>query len=127
MAFSCPQCRTAGSLEIIASICLPADSRSDEIALQVVACGNCQYRAIAVYEESRRGAFDSDNWHHTGYRIDGPVVEETLKAILSCPNPVRTDCGCPAHQELNRLDPRGAWLGPASLMRAETFSMHLDL
>ena len=39
MSFNCPKCKSAGSLTVSYSIELPPDSRSDEIALQLVQVG----------------------------------------------------------------------------------------
>ena len=69
MAFTCPECGFPKALKIVLSITLPPDSRSDDIIVQTVQCDLCQFRAAAVYEESRRGGFDSESWEHRGYRI----------------------------------------------------------
>ena len=60
MAFVCPECHMPGALRITVSLQLPADSRSDDIALQIVECAHCQFKGIAIYEESRRGPLESD-------------------------------------------------------------------
>jgi hypothetical protein len=59
MSFVGPECH-ANSLAITQSIELPPDGRSDEISLQIVACQACGFAGTAVYEESRRGALDSE-------------------------------------------------------------------
>ena len=66
MSFVCPECRGA-SLEIGPRMQLPSDSRSDDIAVQVLQCARCDFRGVAIYEESRRGA--SDSWQHFGYHL----------------------------------------------------------
>ena len=43
MSFVCPECRGA-SLEIGPRMQLPSDSRSDDIAVQVVQCARCDFR-----------------------------------------------------------------------------------
>ena len=68
MSFLCPEC-SSRSLNIILSLELPPDSRSDEITLQTVECSQCGFSGIAVYEESRRGALDSESVDHYSYRV----------------------------------------------------------
>jgi hypothetical protein len=48
MSFECPKCLAPESLDILDSIALPADSRSDEIILQIVGCGRCGFQALAI-------------------------------------------------------------------------------
>jgi len=69
MPFRCPDCLSPNGLEVGAAIQLPPDSRSDEFYLQLVRCRQCGFRGAAVYEESRRGALDADDWSHTGYHL----------------------------------------------------------
>ena len=64
--FKCPTCKES-TLQIIKSLDLGADERSDEVAIQCVKCENCEFRGMTIYEESRRGA--SDSFHHFGYEI----------------------------------------------------------
>jgi hypothetical protein len=127
MPFRCPQCKSPGSLDIAASIELPPDSRSDEISLQVVACSDCQFRGLAVYEESRRGAIDSESWNHIGYWVSPDAVASVLKAIRSCPTPRNAKCKCPAHTSLGKKDVRGVWRGLLEMERSHTFSMRMYL
>ncbi len=82
MPFLCPECSSPRSLKISLKIELPPDSRSDEIALQVVTCFQCGFAGIAVYEESRRGALDTESFDHRGYRVsadDLKAVNEMMK------------------------------------------------
>lgn len=65
--FICPACKEK-SLAIIKSLDLGPDKRSDEVAIQCVECQNCEFKGIAIYEESRRGASESIN--HYGYKIN---------------------------------------------------------
>lgn len=127
MSFTCPQCRVSSALEISASIQLPPDSRSDDIMLQILICEQCQFRAAAVYEESRRGALDSDNWEHIGLRIAEADLERLLTAIRSCPEPMNPLCRCPAHQALGRSDNLGRWVGLDGVERTGSFQMRLAL
>ncbi len=64
----CPDCQ-ANPLKITQSLELPSDIRNDEITLQIVHCDECGFHGLAVYQESRRGALDSESWEHEGYRV----------------------------------------------------------
>lgn len=110
MAFLCPQCHKA-TLEISERMELAADSWSDEITLQAVACSACGLRAAAAYEESRRGALDSEAWHHTGYLLDPAAATALAGLIAQCPNPSQAGCACPAHAALGQVNSHGAWDG----------------
>ena len=100
MAFTCPACLMAGSLKITGLIELPPDDRSDEVALQIVSCeGNgCEFKGIAKYEESRRGATES--FHHTGYRAEKEQLATLELLISACPDPTNHRCDCDSHQQL---------------------------
>ena len=73
MTFLCPSC-SRPDLNIIRRIELPPDDQWDEIAVQELACSasGCGFKGIAVYEESRRGALDSECVVHTGYAMSPP-------------------------------------------------------
>jgi hypothetical protein len=112
MPFLCPQCSTPRrSLEIKAKIELPPDSRSDEITLQVVECSGCSFSGIAVYEESRRGAPDSESATHVGYRLRARDLRELKRMIRQCPEPRDPRCACPVHQTLGARGASGRWSG----------------
>lgn len=111
MAFRCPMCQTPDSLLISRSLDLPPDSRSDEIALQIVCCSQCGFEGLAVYEESRRGVLDSESWDHTGYRAAAKDLADLRKGIAACPLPKDPGCKCPAHQKYGRRDATGRWDG----------------
>jgi hypothetical protein len=114
-----------GTLAIDHSIELPADARSDEIALQLVSCASCGLRAVAVYEESRRGSLDHECVDHQGWLIE-PALYERLRGIaLRCPAPQEKSCRCEAHHELGRVDARGRWDGLAGFPLDEVFPMVL--
>ena len=127
MAFRCPQCKTDNSLEIIATMELPRDRRSDEISLQVVDCSACNFSGLAVYEESRRGDLGSESWNHIGYWVSPDAVKSVLKAIRSCPDPFNSRCDCQAHASLGKQDVYGAWRGLLEMERGHTFAMRLAL
>jgi hypothetical protein len=120
--YICPECG-AGELRIAAALELPADSMSDEITVQVVACGSCGARAAAVYEESRRGRLDSDCWIHAGYRIPADRAAELLALIQSCPQPADARCTCPGHTVLGTTDETGRWNGLARWETGEGFPL----
>jgi hypothetical protein len=111
MSFICPEC-SGGFLEIVSSLELPPDSEWDEITLQVVECSDCGFAGAAVYEESRRGALDSEAWEHRGYRLEGKFLGLLVKEIAACPEPRNSGCQCAAHRKWNQIiDARGRWLG----------------
>ena len=124
MPFNCPECRNK-SLEIIKSIELPSDSRSDEITLQVVQCRSCSFTGIAVYEESRRGVLGSEVFDHTGYRVKKTEVKRLRSAINACPHPRDSHCGCAAHQKLGSQDTSGRWNGLSGIDLQDAFEMVL--
>jgi hypothetical protein len=111
MPFACPNCGTPSSLRITSSIELPPDSRSDEIALQIVACARCGFRGAAVYEESRRGSLDSEAVDHRGYRVPAESLNSLIAQIGACPDPANRGCGCESHRTLGRTDDAGRWSG----------------
>ena len=112
MSFVCPECRGA-SLEIGPRMQLPSDSRSDDISVQVVQCARCDFRAVAIYEESRRGA--SDLWQHFGYHLAADDINALVAMIERCPNPQDRRCRCPSHQALGRRNASGRWIPPKGL------------
>ena len=126
MPFLCPQCSTPKGLQITSKIELPPDSRSDEIALQVVQCSQCGFAAIAVYEESRRGAFGSESIDHRGYRVGAEDVERLREAIKRCPEPRNQRCKCSVHRKLSRRDASGRWNALDDILRRQaSFALRL--
>ncbi len=125
MPFRCPDCSLPASLEITHSIDLPPDSRSDEITLQIVECSGCGFRAVAVYEESRRGVMEVESWDHTGYRLSEAVLEDLASTIIGCPDPGNRRCTCPSHLKLGKADTQGRWQGLAGAAVRYSFPMEL--
>jgi hypothetical protein len=123
MPFKCPQCSTPGSLAIVHRLELPPDSRSDEITLQIVQCSRCLFGGIAVYEESRRGALDSESFDHRGFRIDVASLSALKKAISQCPKPRNWRCKCATHRKLGRHDASGRWTGLDDVDIGQSFPM----
>jgi Zn ribbon nucleic-acid-binding protein len=119
--FLCPACSRHGTLSIKRRIELPPDSRSDEIALQIVECSDCGFAGIAVYEESRRGPLGTETFHHTGYRLTRNDLRALRKAIRSCPDPTNSRCPCPAHQRLSQTDASGRWNALHDLDTTDSF------
>jgi hypothetical protein len=125
MSFLCPECSTPKSLRITFKLELLSDSRSDEIALQIVECSHCGFAGIAVYEESRRGALDSESFDHTGYRVsadDLKILEETIK---QCPEPANRRCECSTHRTLGRKNTLGRWNALDGIHLEGAFNMEL--
>ena len=126
MPFLCPECSSSQrSLKIKARIELPPDSRSDEIALQIVVCSQCRFAGIAVYEESRRGALDSESFTHVGYRASAEDVRRLRRMIQQCPEPRNWRCKCPVHQELGAQDSSGRWNGLKDVPCERVFELRL--
>ena len=123
MPFQCPDCTTSGSLRITARLELPSDSRSDEIALQIVECTRCGFAGLAVYEESRRGALDEELVDHTGHHVSTATVKALRQAIRACPSPTNPHCACPTHKQYGRRDAGGRWDGLAGLDVKGVFRM----
>ena len=110
MSFICPEC-SGGRMRIAASLELPPDRWWDEITLQVVECPDCGFRGAAVYEESRRGALDSEAWNHRGLRLDEATLRTLIQDVAACPEPRNAACRCAAHQRWGRTDAAGRWAG----------------
>jgi hypothetical protein len=126
MPFLCPECSSPQrSLKIKAKIELPPDSRSDEITLQIVVCSQCRFAGIAVYEESRRGALDSESFTHIGYRVSARDVTRLRRMIQRCPEPRNWRCKCPVHQELGAQDSSGRWNGLKDVPYEGEFELRL--
>ena len=124
MPFLCPECSTK-SLRITSKLELRSDSRSDEIALQIIECSRCDFAGIAVYEESRRGALDSESVDHSGYRVSSDDLEMLRKTIKRCPKPTNPRCGCAAHRKLGRKDGSGRWDGLRDVELSGAFALRL--
>jgi hypothetical protein len=111
MPFSCPECRAQGTLRITHRLELPPDARSDEITLQVVRCSTCGFEGLAVYEESRRGALDSESFSHTGYAAEKAQLNAFKAAVRRCPRPGDRRCTCAAHERYAQHEVHGRWTG----------------
>jgi len=85
---------------VTALIELPPDAWSDEIEVEIVECSGCQFRGVAVDEESRRGALDSECTRHVGYRVTEEEFESLRDAIERCPDPANRGCKCPYHRSV---------------------------
>ena len=120
IAFECPTC-LKNTLHITTKIELPPDNRSDEITLQLVKCTRCALQAIAIYEESRRGALDSELWNHTGYQVDDDALKAVTQAIKQCPSPSNPNCQCQPHRTLEKMLLDRSWQG----VNTTSFSMKL--
>ena len=125
MGFQCPSCSSRRSLEIISRIELPPDARSDEITLQIVKCQHCDFTAVAIYEESHRGALDSEVFDHYGYALDQKELKGLKALIKQCPEPKNRRCSCDSHRSLRRKDSSGRWIRPGFNKEQRTFRMVL--
>jgi hypothetical protein len=123
--FVCPDCLRPGSLQIVQSIQLAPDGRADDIVVQVIACNQCAFKGLAVYEESKRGALDAEGWQHTGYRMAEAAIEAMRTAIGQCPDPTNAACQCATHSRLGQKDESGRWSGLAGCEGVATFPMRL--
>ena len=112
-------------LNITQSLELPADSRSDEITLQVVKCTRCGFETIAVYEESRRGSFGDESVDHRGYYVSESGLRKVKKKISQCPSPRNGRCKCHVHKQLGSKDKSGRWNGLAGIDIGRRFEMKL--
>jgi len=124
MEFQCPKCHNK-TLAIIYRIELPSDARSDEITLQVIRCGGCNFEGIAIYEESRRGALDSETYDHYGYSLDSQELKSIKALIKRCPEPANPRCICDSHQNLNERDGFGRWVRPGFASEQKIFAINL--
>jgi len=125
MAFRCPQCNTCNSLQIELAIDLPPDRTSEELSLQVVSCGACGFRSLAVCDVGRGDCPESESWKHIGYWVRPDAVESVSMAIRSCPEPRNPRRPCVAHTSLGKKDLRGEWSGLLEMERGHTFAMRL--
>ena len=124
MSFICPACSTK-RLSIALSLELPPDSRSDEITLQIVECAQCGFAGVAVYEESRRGALDSESVDHYGFRVSASDLRTLKKTMKRCSQPRNSRCVCRAHRTLGRTDAAGRWNGLRDIDREAAFALRL--
>lgn len=108
MAVKCPKCNQKKMI-ISSNLELPGDSRSDEISLQILECLNCDFKGIGVYEESRRGAIDSDSYDHRGYIVNEETLQFFREKIKQCTQPRNTKCECNAHRHFYKLNMHGRW------------------
>jgi hypothetical protein len=122
--FYCPQCERPSSLWIKAALELPGDSRSDEIAVQLVTCTECGFSGAALYEESRRGSLEAEVWDHVGCTLAQAAYLELSSLMLGCPNPGDAACLCEAHRALSLQDNSGRWVGLADYHPTGYFTMH---
>jgi hypothetical protein len=123
MFFICPKCLGKGTLEIIQSLHLPPDSRSDDVVVQILACNQCNHRSGAVYEESRRSGLETEAWEHLGYEVSKVQLDALSALIAGCNEPQNPACPCQVHVLLSAVDSRGRWKLPAGFDRERSFGM----
>jgi hypothetical protein len=117
MPLRCPDCGAA-ALRVEETLEMGSDDRSDEVTLQIVLCADCGRESVAVYEDSRRGAFGEEFSHHATFPTDEDALDEIRGIIASCRDPEDPDCVCRGHQRAreilrDRIDPAGLdWSRP---------------
>jgi len=125
VALRCPDCGEA-RLRVMATLELGSDERSDEIALQIVECADCELEAVAVYEECSRGALDDESVIHCAYPADAEALDEVRGLISSCRDRRGPDCPCRGHARAremvrDRLEPAGLdWSQPMPITFVRT-------
>lgn len=122
MAFDCPSCQRP-RIHITMSLELPPDSRSDEITLQVIECAVCGFSGVAVYEESRRGRLQWDNFTHTGYALPLGEIELIKQFLQRCDQRRNRECDCVTHRMFGRQNDEGAWIGLDVIRRDRRFEL----
>ena len=125
MTMVCPECSKAGWLKITANLELPYDSRSDEIALQIIKCMHCRFETIAVYEESRRGAMGEESIDHRAYYVKESDLEWVKKQMSYCPMPRNSRCLCKIHRKLGSKDKSGRWNGLTNIELGRRFAIEM--
>lgn len=123
MPQGCGVCKATNAIKVLQTLVLPPDSRSDDIILQVVKCARCGFKGLAVYEESRRGALDSESWSHTAYRVASKELKTIAAAIRACPSPRDPKCLCNTHRQLGRRDRGGRWNGLENIAIEDSFQI----
>ncbi|GAJ06187.1 unnamed protein product, partial [marine sediment metagenome] len=116
---------SVANVNIVSRLEIPPDARSDEISLQIVKCNRCKFESVAIYEESHRGALDSDVFDHYGYTIDQKELKELKALIRQCSEPKNRRCSCDSHRALRRKDSSGRWIRPGFNKDQRTFRMVL--
>jgi len=107
MAVSCPECSTPDSLHVERGMELPPDQWSDEIYFCIVECASCGFRGVAVFEESRRGALDSECMRSAVYRVPAEELSALQAAIEHCPTPKDRTCRCLDHLAVAQAHAQG--------------------
>ncbi len=111
MSLICPGCKK-NTLKVVDSIEFLPDGFHDEISLQVIRCGECEFQGLSVYRESRRGAWDSESWINDGYIVNETDFQTVANAVRGCPDPSNRHCQCSTHLWLEQTS-EGRWDGLA--------------
>ena len=93
--------------------------------LQIVKCDRCRFGAIAVYQESRRGALDDESIDHRGYYVSKTDLKIVKDKISQCPRPRDNRCLCLAHRQLGSRDENGRWDGLANIELGQHFVLNI--
>ena len=124
MVFVCPRCLGV-TVTIEHSLELPSDSRSDEIEVQTLKCSKCGFAGLGIYEESRRGGFDSESVDHRGYYVDDSTLASIEKKIKQCPKPKMYNCRCRIHRSFGCVNEFGRWNWLEKIPHKETFKLQI--
>jgi hypothetical protein len=123
MAFSCPECASPASLVITSGLELAPDANWDEISVQILRCANCGFCGVALYQESRRGAFGDSLVVHQGYAVALQNFRILEQAIAACPSPGDHHCECRSHALIEQVYASGAWRGADTDQEGNGFVM----
>jgi hypothetical protein len=126
MPFICPQCLRADSLHTKAAIELRSDNRSDEISMQLVSCLACDFTGLIVYEESRRGALDSENYDLQGWHVDPKTYRDLMDQMNGCVVSSNSRCECETHRRFGQQDQQGRWVGPPLPPNSQAFAVQMN-
>jgi hypothetical protein len=122
MGLVCPKCSET-NMKIVSQIQLPPDSRSDEVSVQILKCKKCNFKGLAVYEESRRGPLDDESIHHRVFNVSETLLREIKEKISLCPTPKKINCKCMTHFELKKKDNLGRTILINDLNDFESFEI----
>jgi len=117
----CPLCKGVGSFDITSSIELPPDPWWDELTLQLVECSACQFRGVAVYRESRRGALDRESVDHSCFRVEDAERARVSAMIRECASPADRRCPCRSHTFLAGTSSSSSWEPPVQKVGEEVY------
>lgn len=69
---------------ITRSVDLPSDNTFDDISIQTLESDDKETKAVGIYQESRRGALDSEIVHHEAHMVATGVFDIVVAALDAC-------------------------------------------